>query len=134
MTIVTSEEIAQSRSALLDCPEANYALQIIEECNGDLEEAFEIIVIENGEEIKGLEFKVSLKDLAHKCRSVICLEAFKEEIVDGFSRELLTGLVPAVTAQLTLMGNFPLALSIPIVMFVIKLGIKKFCECSNLES
>jgi hypothetical protein len=134
MTIVTFEEIAQFRSDLSDYPEANYALQIIEECKGDLEEAFEVIIIEDGEEIKGLEFKVSLEKLAQKCRNVICKEEFKEEIVDGFCRELLTGLVPVVTAQLTLMGNFPVALSIPIVIFVIKIGIKNFCKSSELES
>lgn len=134
MTIVKSEEIAQFRSALSDYPEASYALQVIEECGGDLEDAFEVIVIEGSEEIKGLEFKVSLKELAHKCRNVICKEEFKEEIVDEFSRELLTGLVPVVTAQLTLMGNFPVALSIPIIIFVMKLGIKSFCESSDLKS
>ena len=134
MTIVTSQEIAQFRSALSDYPEASYALQIIEECNGDLNEAFEIITIEKGEEIKGLEFKVSLKELAQRCHDVICTEEFKEEIIDGFGCELLTGLVSAVTAQLTLMGNFPVALSIPIIMFVIKLGIKNFCESSDFIS
>ena len=134
MTTVTSEEIAQSRSALSDCPEASDALKVIEECEGDLEAAFKVLMIESKEDTRKLDFKPSLVKLALKCRDVICKEDFQEEIVDGFSRELLNTLVPIVTAQLTLMGNLPAALAIPIVMFVIKRNIKTFCESYKPKS
>jgi hypothetical protein len=133
MTTVTSDEIALSRSALADYPQASDTFKVIEECEGNLEDAFEVLIVESESEEEGrrLDFGTSLEQLAQKCRDVICQEEFQEEIVDGFSRELLNGLVPIVAAQLTLMGNLPAALSIPIVMYVIKLGIKRFCKSSN---
>ncbi|MDJ0902493.1 MAG: hypothetical protein QNJ55_27180 [Xenococcus sp. MO_188.B8] len=136
MTTVTSEEIAQSRSALSDYPEASYALKVIEECKGNLEDAFEVLMVESESEEEGtrLDFGTSLEKLAQKCRDVICQEEFQEEIVDGFSRELLNALVPIVTAQLTLMGNLPAALAIPVVMFVIKRKLKSFCKSYDPKS
>jgi hypothetical protein len=136
MTTVTFEEIAQSRSALSDNPEASDALKVIEECKGNLEDAFEFLIIESEseEEVKGLVFSLSLEQLARKCRDVICEQEFREEILEGFSRELLNQLVPVVAGQLTLMGNFPAALSILIVMFVIKRGIKSFCKSYEPKS
>jgi hypothetical protein len=107
MTTVTSNEIALSRSALADYPEASDTLKIIEECGGNLEDAFEVLMVESESEGEGtrLGFGTSLEQLAQKCRDVICQEEFQEEIVDGFSRELLNGLVPIVAAQLTLMRD-----------------------------
>ena len=134
MTIVTSEEIAQFRSALLDTPEANEVLDIIEKCEGNLDTAVEVLSIKFGEGVTRSDFRDSLEELAEKCRDVICKEEFQKEVVDKFSREVLTGLVSAVSAQLTLMGNLPAALAIPIVMFVVKLKIKSFCQSSNSES
>ncbi|NES76673.1 MULTISPECIES: hypothetical protein [unclassified Okeania] len=135
MTTVTSEEITQSRSALSD-DQASHALKVIEECEGNLEDAFEVLMIESESEegVKGLEFSLSLEQLALKCRDVICEQEFREEILDGFSRELLNGLVPVVSAELTLMGNLPAALAIPVVMFVIKRGIKSFCKSYEPKS
>ncbi len=130
MTTVTPNEIAQAYSALKDYPEAIAPLKIVEECEGNLEDAFEVLMLETGSQEEGtrLGFGLSLEQLAQKCRDVICQEEFQEEIVDGFSRELLSMLVPIVTAQLTLMGNLPAALAVPIVMFVAKRSIKTFCK------
>lgn len=136
MTTVTFEEIAESHYALSDYPEASYALKVIEECEGNLEDAFEVLIIESESEGEGtrLGFGTSLEQLAKKCRDVICQEEFQEEMVDEFSRELLNTLVPIVTAQLTLMGNLPAALAIPVVMFVIKRNIKSFCKSYDQKS
>lgn len=136
MTTVTPDEITEARSALASDTNALTALKVIEECEGNLEDAFEVLMVESGAEGEAnrLGFGTSLKQLAQKCRNVICQEEFQEEIVDGFSRDLLNVLVPIVTAQLTLMGNLPAALAIPIVMYILKLGIKRFCKSAGSES
>lgn len=130
MTTVTPSEISQVRSALADNSSASAALQVIEECEGNLEDAFEVLIVESGamREADRQGIGTSLGQFAQKCRNAICQEEFQEEIVDGFSRDLLNTLVPIVTAQLTLMGNFPAALAIPVVMYVLKLGIKRYCR------
>ena len=68
MIIVTSEEIAQCRSVLSDYPEASDALKVIEECEGNLEDAFEVLIIESGSQREGtrLGFETSLEQLAKK--------------------------------------------------------------------
>ena len=109
-------------------------LDIIEECKGNLETAVEVLLIKYGEEVKRSDFRDSLEDLAEKCRDVICQEEFQEEMVDGFSRELLTALMFVVIQKLGTMGDLSTALAIAIVMFVIKRKIKIFCQSSNSES
>jgi hypothetical protein len=46
MTTLTPEEISFFRSALANFPEASATFQIIEECDGNLEDATEVLVIE----------------------------------------------------------------------------------------
>ena len=129
MTTVTFDEIAESRSALADYPEALIALDIIEECDGNLEEAASEILIEAGGEgaDRGPEF---LEQLARKLRRVICQEEFQAAFVDGFSADLLGRLVPAVMAELALAmsGTWPVALAVAVVMYLLKREIKGFCE------
>ena len=136
MTIVTPNEITEARSALAGDPNVFTALKVIEECEGNLEDAFEVLMVESGTEGEGnrLGFGTSLEQLAQKCRNVICQEDFREEFVDGLSRDLLNALVPVVTAQLAMMGNLPAALAIPVVMYVLKRGIKRFCKSADSES
>lgn len=135
MTTVTQDEITQVRSALTDNPNAIAALNEIEACEGNLEDAFEVLMVESGAEGEAnrLGFGTSLKQLAQKCRNVICQEEFQEEIVDGFSRDVLNVIVPAVAAQLTLMGNLPAVLAIPVVMYVLKRGIRRFCKSADSD-
>lgn len=130
MTTVTPAEISHARSILGDDPSAISALQVIEECEGILEDAFDVLIVESGaaREADRQGIGTSLEQFAQKCRNVICQEEFQEEIVDGFSRDLLNTLIPIVTAQLALMGNLPVALAIPVVMYILKLGIKRYCK------
>lgn len=135
MTTVTQDEITQVRSALTGNPNAIAALNEIEACGGNLEDAFEVLMVESGAEGEAnrLGFGTSLKQLAQKCRNVICQEEFQEEIVDGFSRDVLNVIVPAVAAQLALMGNLPAVLAIPVVMYVLKRGIRRFCKSADSD-
>lgn len=134
MTIVTPDEITYFRSALAEDPVAIAALEEIENCEGNLEDAFEVLMVETGaqKEANRLGFGTSLEQLVQKCRNVICQEDFQEEIVDGLSRDFLTSLVTTVATQLAT-GNLAVVLAVPIVMYVLKRGIKNFCESNDSQ-
>lgn len=134
MTTVTPAEISHARSVLGDDPSAISALQVIEECQGDLEDAFEVLMLTSGAmgETNRQSFGTSLEQLAQRCRSVVCQEEFREEIVEGVSRDLLTSLVGIVAGQL-LAVNLPFVLAIPIVMYIIRLGLKRYCEPADSD-
>lgn len=131
-TTVTSQEIERVRNALSDSSEALTSLQVVEECNGNLQDATEVVLVESGLETEltragtGLDGDF-LEKLAQRCRNVICQEEFQSEIVDEYSREFLSLLFTAITAQLAALGNLPAALAIPVLMYVLKRGLKKFC-------
>ncbi|MEA5573407.1 hypothetical protein [Calothrix sp. UHCC 0171] len=138
MTTVTSEEISLVRDGLASHPEVLSALSVIEECDGNLEDAAEALVVESGVKLDrnaGLDLgEAFLKQVAQKCRNVICAEEFKEELIDGFSRDLMNALLPVLITQLTLMGNLPEALAVPVLMYVLKRGIRKFCNTPDADS
>lgn len=119
MTIVTPEEIAQYRSALVDNPEALAALDIIENCEGNLEDAAEVIAIEAGED----EVQSNLLDkVIQRCRHVVCKEDLKEDV---------PVMVAAVTEYLVAGSGLPPGLATPFVIFVTKKGLKNFCKSAD---
>ncbi len=130
MTTVTFEEIAQSRSALADYPEALDALQILEDVDGNLEDAVDVTLTEAGVSItiRGRGSEEFIEQLAQKLRPVICQEEFLAVFVDGLSADLLGMLVPALMTELAMSGTLPAALGLYIVMYLLKRNIKRFCE------
>ena len=116
MTTVTQEEIQQFREQLRNYPYALSPLDVIEECEGNLEDAVQVIVLEAGEEEVQSDL---LEKLSRQCRSVICQEDMKEE---------LPGLVAAISEFLVSSSGFPPGLATPLAIFVTKKGLKKFCQ------
>ncbi|MEH1871119.1 hypothetical protein [Nostoc sp.] len=126
MITVTPEEITEFRSQLVDSPEALAALDDIEECKGNLEAAAQLIAV------KTTDTEVSLRgdsnyldNLAQKFSKIICQEEFDD---------LMTGVLTAAIATLAASGNIPIALATPVVIYVAKIGVKKFCETAKPES
>jgi hypothetical protein len=116
MITVTPEEIAQYQSVLTGNPEAQAALEVIKECDGNLEDAATVIALEIGEE----EVQADLLDtLSGQCHSVICQEDRKEE---------LPVLVAALKEFLAADSGFPTVLATPVAIFVTKIGLQKFCQ------
>lgn len=121
MTTVTQEEIQQFREQLRDYPTALSALEVIDECEGHLEDAAQVIALEADEE----EVQSDLLDkLSRQCRSVICQEDMKEE---------LPVLVAAISEFLVSSSGFPPGLATPVAIFVTKKGLKKFCQSSDSD-
>ncbi|MEB3177729.1 MAG: hypothetical protein VKL59_01595 [Nostocaceae cyanobacterium] len=119
MTKVTPAEIAQFRSQLAEYTTALEALDVIEDCEGDLEDAAMTLAIRAGQE-PGRANSEWLDALARKWRAVICQSEFRSN--------LLNGSVTEITAELTNISGFPKILATPILMYVIKVGINNFCE------
>lgn len=119
MTIVTAAEIAQFRSQLSEYATALEALDVIEDCEGDLEDAAMTLAIRAGQEPERANSEW-LDALARKWRTVICQQEFRTNLMDGSYQELM--------AQMMTTPSFPKALAAPVLMYVIKQGINKFCE------
>jgi len=116
--ILTSEEIEQFRAALADSPPALAALNEIEDCDGDLEDAAINLAIQSGMEPDTSDRW--LEGLAKRYRYILCQATFKEALEDGLNTEWLTTLATETT--------LPLKLATPVAMYVIKTGVPSFCE------
>ncbi|CCH64771.1 hypothetical protein RINTHM_2950 [Richelia intracellularis HM01] len=119
MNIVTSREIAQFRSLLADYPQALEALDLIEDCEGDLEDATMTLSIRIGQE-PGTENSEWLYSLAKKWRTVICRSEFRED--------LLNNNLKGVMMYFEQISSFPILLAAPILMYAFKKGWNNFCQ------
>ncbi|MFM8296836.1 MAG: hypothetical protein ACKN9E_20150, partial [Microcystaceae cyanobacterium] len=84
-TIVTPEEIAQFRTKLANNPKALADLDVIEQCEGNLEQAARILARRaNIEDVRaGITWESALK----QARQVVCDAKFKE----GLAPDLIGG-------------------------------------------
>lgn len=118
MTVtVTSTEIAQFRSELANFPEALVALDAIEDCEGDLEDAAIGMAIQAGQEPDRSDRW--LAGLAGRCRHIIC----QDEFIASASPGLAASLVPALATSAVI----PVRLATPVALYVVKTGIHDFC-------
>jgi hypothetical protein len=121
-TRLTPEEIQNYREQFKDYPEVLDALDLIDESDGDLIESANLLAAEAGIEIssrKGEDVNI-LDKLAQKCRSVICDEDFMDD--------LMSGLLTAGVATLTVSGQIPQAVATPVVIYLTKKGVKIWCQ------
>jgi hypothetical protein len=121
MIIITQAEIEQYRSQLQAYPDALKGLDVLEECEGDLEYAAETIAIETGELQDNLgeedPNKPSwLEKLVEKLRPHICTQAFREVLTQGFAGAI--GLLIPVVGSPTL-----------IILVVVYISRKTLDEC-----
>ena len=117
MIYLTTQEIAKYRSELADYEEALIALDAIEDCEGDLEDAAVSLAIKVGQQPDRTDW---LDGLAKRCRVAICQEQFKED--------LLAGKLAALVGYLLDKRICPAILATPVVIYVAKQGVNEFCE------
>lgn len=119
MTIVTPQEIAQFRSTFANYPQGMQALDLIEDCEGDLEDAVMTLAIKAGQqpEIGNSEW---LDSLAKKWRALICQQELREDLQSGSVDKLME--------KIQKMPTFPNVLVTPVLLYVFKQGIADFCE------
>ena len=118
MIILTSQEIAQFRSQLSEYPSALQALDTIEDCEGDLEDAAMSIAIQVGQMPTTSE--KWLDGVAKRYRVTICDREYREELLQGNIGKMVGYLLERKTC--------PELLVTPVVIYALKTGIKQFCE------
>jgi hypothetical protein len=115
---VTLEEIEQYRAELADDPIALRALEMIEDCEGDLEDAAIALALQVGQEPDQSDHW--LDGVAKRWRVSLCSGELKEN--------LLAGAVGQVVRSLSTDTMLPSALATPIALYVLKTGVEAFCE------
>ncbi len=115
--IVPPEEIAKFRFELADYPDTTViaALDEIEECDGYLEDAIPLLLMEE----TGREPDKSLIDLLEKCRQFICQKEVREALESGM-------LAPAIES-ISIGASIPPGTATAISICAFKLGMKKIC-------
>lgn|GEM_PF-355130 len=119
MTTVTHKEIAQFRSQLADDPQAMEALDLIEDCEGDLEDAAMTLAIRAGQQPERANSEW-LDGLCRQWRVVICQQEFRKDLAQGSIKETIEYLKSIPT--------FPRILATPVLMYALKQGINDFCH------
>jgi hypothetical protein len=117
MLFLTSQEIAQYRSQLALFPDALLALDCIEDCEGNIEDAALSLAIQAGQQPDRTDW---LDGLAKRCRVEICRSEFRDE--------LLAGNITVAVECLIETKICPKVLVTPVVLYVLKSGIEDFCE------
>lgn len=118
MIILSSKEIAQYRSQLADNAIASQALDMIEDCEGDLEDAAITLALQVGQEPDRSD--QWLDGIAKRWRVFLCQAGIREA--------LQAGTVTSVIALFSEETTIPPLLATPVVLYVIKTGIGDFCK------
>lgn len=118
MIILNPEEIARYRSELSDDDTALSALDMIENCEGDLEDAAISLALRVGQEPD--ESDRWLEGFAKRWRVFLCQAEIKEA--------LMTGSIANPVKLLASETGIPAILATPVVLFVLKTGVDDFCQ------
>ncbi len=122
MTTITYQEIESFRSQLADYPERIKALDVIQECDGHLEDAITLITLRE----TGQEPDRGLNDWLGKGRKIVCQEEFRNDLAGG----LIGVLVEPLATGLAI----PPGIATVVAVYAFKIGVKKFCESPNPTS
>jgi hypothetical protein len=126
MTIITSEELSKFRTSLQEYGEdALQALEAVEECHGNLEEAMEIVMINAGmEPVRGDD--EWLDKLVKELRHFICDPDFKDFFIsDAYA--LALGYLLAKT-------DHPATVLILVILYLFRKGLNYFCQSEQEQT
>lgn len=118
MIILSPQEIAQYRSELSSNEMALQALDMIEDCEGDLEDAAISLGLQVGQEPDRSD--QWLDGIAKRWRVFLCQTGLRDALAGGSIASSI-----ALLAQET---SIPALLATPVVLYVIKTGIEDFCK------
>lgn len=118
MIIISPEELAQYRSQVSSNEVALKALDMIEDCEGDLEDAAISLALQVGQEPDRSE--QWLDGLAKRWRVFLCQTGIKEA--------LQAGTIYSAISLLAAETSIPPILATPVVIYVSKTGVEDFCK------
>ncbi len=128
---LTSEQIVKYRSELADNSEFLAALDVIEEWDGDLADAFESIATRNG--IEGVEDNADMRwfvNFLNECRGYICQPKY-ESLREKYLPALIPPLTDFIAGAFMCPPGIAGILSAPIVIYIQEEGMDKFCQIST---
>ncbi|WP_330202989.1 hypothetical protein [Cyanobacterium sp. Dongsha4] len=114
---LTSQEISYYRDQLSDCEPAMKSLDIIEDAEGDLEDAATSIALAIGQTPDRVDW---LDGWAKRCRVAICEVSFRSDLEDNYIENAVKYLLEKKIC--------PPLLITPLLIYVVKNGIEQFCE------
>jgi hypothetical protein len=119
MTIAVSfAEIAQLKTQLADYPDALRALQDIEDCDGDIEDAALALALKAGLEPDTNE--AWLNSFAKRFRHIACQVQWRNDLLANQPM----GLINCLTQE----TSCPALLAVPVALYIIKTGVNEFCH------
>lgn len=118
MITITAEELAQYRAELAEVPQAARALDMIEDCEGDLEDAAIALALRAGQEPD--ESERWLESVAKRWRAFLCQADNKAKLQAGSLAEAVQLLASET--------SIPNTLATPVVLYVLKAGVTEFCK------
>ncbi len=116
--ILSAKEIEEFRVALKESPEALETLDLVSAMDGNLEGAMGLLAPQYDIEFTRADNE-SIETIAKRFSKIICDEDFIDDVMSG----LLTAAVGALAAA----GQIPQAIATPIVLYLAKKGVKKWC-------
>ncbi len=120
MITITAEELTKFRSAFQDNDEAIEALDVVENCDGNLQESMSIIMNMDQDSYRSDEDWIDFENMGKELRKIICTKAFESAFVDG-SFKVALGLL-LVTKDYT-----TIVLAV-FMLYVFKVGLEHFCN------
>ncbi len=118
MIALTPEEITQLQARLADYPEALSALQEIEDCEGDVEDAAISLALRSGQEPDTNE--QWLAGFSKRYRHIACQPQFRDSLAAGQLSPLIN--------YLTQETDCPALIAAPVAIYVLKSGVDSFCR------
>ena len=118
MVTVTTEEIAQYRSELSADSGALAALDVAEDCEGDLEDAAIALALKAGQEPD--QSDRWLEGFAKRWRAYICQSGFRQSVGTG---AIAKG-VQLLAAEMAI----PSGLATLVLIYIHKMGVDIFCQ------
>lgn len=118
MLALTLLEITQLREDLSEYPDALRALQEIEDCDGDIEDAAISLALKSGQEPDTNE--QWLAGFGKRYRHIACQLEFRADLTMG----RVSGLVNHLMSQ----TDCPGLLAAPVAIYIFKFGLDDFCQ------
>ncbi|KAM3116306.1 hypothetical protein [Phormidesmis sp. 146-33] len=122
MTTITRDEVEQLQAQLESYPEAITALNVVLECNGHLEDAITLLTMREMDE----DVERGLSEVVQQCRSVICKEEFRNDLVGG--------LLGIAIEPVSISVGVPPSVATVVLLYAYKTGMNKFCQSIDTKA
>ncbi|MGB5968716.1 MAG: hypothetical protein WA865_06120 [Spirulinaceae cyanobacterium] len=122
MITLTIKEISQYRNQLAIYSEALVALDMLEDCEGSLEDAALALAIQAGQQPDRINW---LDGIAKRYRTVICQAEFREDLTNNNVSLMVKHLIEQKVC--------PAVLAAIVVIYIVEQGVEDFCQPLELK-